>query len=175
MAAINEGLRLCDVIERVNVPNDLLQKPYLKPQYDQIEFVVRNIWRMHAGWWDGNPSHLEPVHDRVLAKEIVALAGGITAVQIRIRTLIRQETKESLAVAAHLVSILITRVYLANYNQAEHLLYEDDSQESKNLYEQIYSYRSLHAGSTMATGIYSYTAGTVTPEVEEFKKILAKI
>jgi len=160
MNAINAGLRLCDVVEKVSLPAELLNKPYLRPQYDQIEFVVKNIWRLHAGWWDGNPAHLEPVHDRILAKEIITLAGGVDAMQQRIKQLLSNQTKENLALAAHL---------------AEYLLSEDRSQETKDLYETIYIQRARLAESTMATGIYTYSAGSVTPKLQEFQQILSKI
>ena len=57
---MNAGARLDDIIHQVRVPDDLLAKPYLRPVYDEPEFVVRNIWRLYGGWYDGNPAHLKP-------------------------------------------------------------------------------------------------------------------
>jgi hypothetical protein len=37
---------------------DLLERPYLRPVYDEPEFVVRTVWRLYGGWYDGNPAHL---------------------------------------------------------------------------------------------------------------------
>jgi hypothetical protein len=45
-------------------------------QRDQPEFVVRNIWHLYAGWFDGNPAHLKPAPATELAAELASLAGG---------------------------------------------------------------------------------------------------
>ena len=39
--------------------------------YDETEFIVRNIWRLYGGWYDGTPSHLKPAPENDQAKEIV--------------------------------------------------------------------------------------------------------
>jgi glyoxylase-like metal-dependent hydrolase (beta-lactamase superfamily II) len=73
---MNAGEVLDTIVHSVHVPDDVLAKPYLRPLYDEPEFVVRNIWRQFGGWWDGAPSRLKPAPDAVLAVELAALAGG---------------------------------------------------------------------------------------------------
>ncbi len=73
---MNDGATLDAIIHTVKVPEAVLAKPYLRPLYDEPEFVVRGIWRMYGGWWDGAASRLKPAPDAVLGKEIAALAGG---------------------------------------------------------------------------------------------------
>ena len=73
---MNAGARLDEIVQAVRAPAHLLDKPYLKPVYDEPEFVVRNLWRLYGGWYDGNPAHLKPAADAVLAAEVAALAGG---------------------------------------------------------------------------------------------------
>jgi alkyl sulfatase BDS1-like metallo-beta-lactamase superfamily hydrolase len=80
---MNEGARLDRIGHEVHLADDVLTKPYLKPVYDEPEFVVRNIWRLYGGWYDGNPAHLKPAPDAVLAAEIAALAGGAPALAAR--------------------------------------------------------------------------------------------
>ena len=63
LALMNDGARLNDIVNTVKVDQAELAKPYLKPMYDEPEFVVRNIWRMYGGWYDGNPANLKPAHD----------------------------------------------------------------------------------------------------------------
>ena len=46
-----------------------MAKPYLLPKYDSPEFVVRGIWHLYAGWFDGNPAHLKPAPAAELAVE----------------------------------------------------------------------------------------------------------
>jgi glyoxylase-like metal-dependent hydrolase (beta-lactamase superfamily II) len=73
---MNAGEVLDTIVHSVQVPDDVLAKPYLRPFYDEPEFVVRNIWRQFGGWWDGAPSRLKPSPDAVLAAELADLAGG---------------------------------------------------------------------------------------------------
>ncbi len=73
---MNAGEVLDTIVHSVHVPDDVLAKPYLRPLYDEPEFVVRNIWRQFGGWWDGAPSRLKPSPDVVLATELADLAGG---------------------------------------------------------------------------------------------------
>ena len=80
---MNAGARLDDIIHQVRIPDDLMAKPYLRPAYDEPEFVVRNIWRLYGGWYDGNPARLKPAPDQVLAVEVARMAGGASALAAR--------------------------------------------------------------------------------------------
>jgi alkyl sulfatase BDS1-like metallo-beta-lactamase superfamily hydrolase len=73
---MNAGETLDTIVHSVRVPADTLAKPYLRPLYDEPEFVVRGIWRQFGGWWDGAASRLKPAPDAVLAAEVASLAGG---------------------------------------------------------------------------------------------------
>ena len=83
LAMMNEGARLDQIVQAVKVPDDVLEKPWLRPNYDEPEFVVRGIWRLYGGWYDGNPARLKPAPDRVIAAEVAALAGGAGALARR--------------------------------------------------------------------------------------------
>ena len=76
LTMMNAGETLDAIIHTVKVPADVLAKPYLRPLYDEPEFVVRNIWRLYGGWWDGAASRLKPAPDAMLGAEIASLAGG---------------------------------------------------------------------------------------------------
>ncbi len=73
---MNAGRPLDEILHRVRPPAELLAKAYLQPKYDDPEFVVRGIWHLFAGWFDGNPAHLKPAPAAELAAELAALAGG---------------------------------------------------------------------------------------------------
>jgi len=77
IACLNDGATLTETLHRVRVPDDLAVLHYLQPLYDEPEFVVRNVWRRFAGWYDGNPAHLKPATDEQLAAELAALSGGV--------------------------------------------------------------------------------------------------
>lgn len=80
LALMNEGLRLDDIVQKVRPPARLADRNYLAPKYDEPEFIVRNLWRRYGGWYDGNPAHLKPAPDAVLARSVADLAGGARAV-----------------------------------------------------------------------------------------------
>jgi glyoxylase-like metal-dependent hydrolase (beta-lactamase superfamily II) len=73
---MNRGETLDTIIHTVKVPQIILDKPYMRPLYDEPEFVVRNIWRLYGGWWDGAPSRLKPAPDAQVATELANLSGG---------------------------------------------------------------------------------------------------
>ncbi len=82
---MNQGSPLDEVIAGV-VPNkQLLERPYLRPIYDDPEFIVRNLWRLYGGWYDGNPAHLKPPREVELAQAIAELAGGVEPMVTRAR------------------------------------------------------------------------------------------
>ena len=106
LAMMNGGARLDEIVATVRVPAHLLDKPYLRPTYDEPEFVVRNIWRLYGGWWDGDPSHLKPARPAVVAAELAALAGGAQRLAERAAELGTDGADdESMRVACQLVEL----------------------------------------------------------------------
>ena len=83
LAMMNGGAPLDEILHTVRVPEDLLERPYLRPSYDEPEFVVRNIWRLYGGWHDSNPARLKPPPDAAVAAEVAAMAGGAAALARR--------------------------------------------------------------------------------------------
>ena len=73
---MNQGATLNDTIHSVSVAKHILELPWLRPAYDEPEFVVRNIWRQYGGWYDGDPANLKPAQSAALACELAELAGG---------------------------------------------------------------------------------------------------
>jgi alkyl sulfatase BDS1-like metallo-beta-lactamase superfamily hydrolase len=84
---MNKGHTLNSLLHEIHAPQELLAKPYLLPKYDDPAFVVRGIWHLYAGWFDGNPAHLKPAADRDLGEEIAMLAGGVEALTRRAEAL----------------------------------------------------------------------------------------
>lgn len=82
---LNRGARLDEILHAVRPSPELSKRPYLAPVYDDPEFVVRNLYRLYAGWWDGNPAHLQPPTDGALARELADLAGGAAKLAERAR------------------------------------------------------------------------------------------
>jgi glyoxylase-like metal-dependent hydrolase (beta-lactamase superfamily II) len=110
LALMNAGARLDEILHTVAAPAHLLDRPYLRPVYDEPEFIVRNIWRLYGGWWDGNPATLKPAPESALAAELAELAGGAAALAERALALAETgsggaDGSASLRVAAHLAEL----------------------------------------------------------------------
>jgi alkyl sulfatase BDS1-like metallo-beta-lactamase superfamily hydrolase len=138
---MNEGERLDEILHAVRVPKELLEKPYLRPVYDEPEFVVRNIWRLYGGWYDGNPAHLKPAPEVALAAELARLAGGAEILAQRGRALAEAG---DLRLACQLVELAA--------------LAEPESREIHAARAEVYEKRRKAELSLMARGIYGAAA-----------------
>ena len=86
---LNEGCYLEEVLERVKMPEEWLDKPYLMQVYGCVEFVVRGTYQRYAGWYSGNPAELFPANRADIATEIVEVSGGEKLLE-RVRKLNRE-------------------------------------------------------------------------------------
>jgi len=144
---MNEGARLNDIVHAVKVPEHLLARPYLRPVYDDPEFIVHNLWRLYGGWWDGNPAQLKPAPDVALAGELAHLAGGSAALRARAEQL---AAAGELRLACHLIELAWQAT-------------PDDSSVS-GARSAIYKQRVAAETSLMAKGIFGYAARQSEPK-----------
>ena len=96
---MNAGETLDTIVHAVRVPEATLGRPYLRPMYDEPEFIVHNVWRQFGGWWDGAASRLKPAPDASVGVEVAALAGGADVLVRRARQLAEEG---NLRLACHL-------------------------------------------------------------------------
>jgi alkyl sulfatase BDS1-like metallo-beta-lactamase superfamily hydrolase len=101
---MNKGASLDEVLATVRAPEELLKRPYLRPVFDDAEFLVRNVWRYYGGWYDGNPARLKPARDRAVAVELCTLAGGARALSERALALAEEG---DLRLATHLAYLAV--------------------------------------------------------------------
>ncbi len=141
LAAMNAGATLDEVLTTVKAPEALLERPYLRPVYDEPDFIVRNLWRLYGGWYDGDPSELKPAPRSALAEELAALVGGPN--KLVDRALALSEANEH-RLACHLVEI------------AWRVASTDTSVAAAR--QTIYTARAAQASSVMARGIYEAAA-----------------
>jgi alkyl sulfatase BDS1-like metallo-beta-lactamase superfamily hydrolase len=100
LALVNRGATLDQVLHEVTAPAEYMSKPYLRAKYDDPEFLVRAIYHLYAGWFDGNPAHLKPTSAADLATELARLAGGTNRLAERAAVLAEEGNTR---LAAHLV------------------------------------------------------------------------
>jgi alkyl sulfatase BDS1-like metallo-beta-lactamase superfamily hydrolase len=147
---MNQGLPLDAIVNEVTVDPTLLGKPYLRPLYDEPEFVVRNLWRLYGGWYDGNPARLKPAADAVLSAEIAQLVGGPGDLVKRAREL---ADGGDWRVACHLVEIAV---------QAG-----PEDREAHETRADIYRRRRKAETSLMAKGIFGAAAAESAAFVDD--------
>ena len=99
VALMNQGLTQDEVYQQVALPSELMQRPYLKPIYDDAHFLIRMIWRRYGGWWDGEYDTLLPASRASLASTWIELSGGVDNVIARAEA----ELDRRPEIAAHLI------------------------------------------------------------------------
>jgi alkyl sulfatase BDS1-like metallo-beta-lactamase superfamily hydrolase len=100
VARLNRGQWPVEIIEAdIKLPDDLASKPFLRPVYGCVPFVVRDVIRRYAGWWSGQPSQMFPAKRGDVAAEILGLCGR-DQLLARARTLKESgQLKQALAIA----------------------------------------------------------------------------
>ena len=139
LAMMNEGARLDQIVATVKVDPAVLERPWLRPNYDEPEFVVRNIWRLYGGWYDGNPARLKPPTDAAIAAEMASLAGGANKLAERAAEL---ADAGDLRLAGHLAELAAQAA-------------PDDAGVHK-VRAEVFGQRAAEERSTMSKGVFSW-------------------
>ncbi len=140
LAMMNDGAALNDILHSVTYPEELLEQPYLRPVYDEPSFIVRNIWRLYGGWYDGNPARLKPPEDKILAEAVANAAGGQKALIVAAEKYLSDESLE-------LACQFAEWAYLVEPNDL-----------STAIRRKVYGARVERETSLMAKGIFGHAA-----------------
>jgi alkyl sulfatase BDS1-like metallo-beta-lactamase superfamily hydrolase len=146
---MNAGQTLDEILHEVSVPAEALDKPWLRPVYDEPEFVVRNIWRLYGGWWNQDPAELKPAPRTALATELVGLTGGVQPLIDRAAEL---ADEGEFRLACHLVEVAV---------QAE-----PDHLGAHEVRADIYQRRRDGELSLMAKGVFAAAAADSKERLE---------
>lgn len=141
MTMMNGGATLDEIVHSVQVPDETLAIPYLRPFYDEPEFVVRGVWRQFGGWWDGAASRLKPAPDSAVGAAVADLAGGTSVLLQRARA---EADAGNLRLACHLADF-------AGWAAP-------DDPEVHEARAAIYLTRRKHESSLMSKGIFAAAA-----------------
>jgi alkyl sulfatase BDS1-like metallo-beta-lactamase superfamily hydrolase len=115
----------------------LATRPYLAATYDHPTFIVRNLLRLWAGWWNGNAAELLPATPAALAGEVARLAGGIAPLVSRGRALLDDGDA---TLAAHLAEWAVRAA--------------PDDRDTQTLKRDVYRALLADSDCLMARGIY---------------------
>lgn len=139
VALMNEGASLDEIVARIRMPH-LLDKSYLRAVYDEPEFIVRNIWRLYGGWFDGDPARLKPGSNEAFAAEVARLAGGPAALAARAEELLDRDVALACRLIEHAREAAPEDPYIRDLN------------------ERVYARRAEMESSTMAKGVFTWAA-----------------
>lgn len=73
---INAGKGPDQIAHEVELPGHLKDQPYLIEFYGTVPHAVRAIYAGLLGWYDGNPTTLNPLQPKRKARKMADLAGG---------------------------------------------------------------------------------------------------
>lgn len=79
IAGMNAGKTPDELAHEVTLPAELADNPLLGEYYGNVSWSVRAIFSGVLGWFDGNPSHMNPLHPSERAQHMADLAGGVDA------------------------------------------------------------------------------------------------
>jgi alkyl sulfatase BDS1-like metallo-beta-lactamase superfamily hydrolase len=150
LALMNEGAPLDEILNSVTPPAALADRPFLQPLYDEPQFIVRNLWRLYGGWWDGNAAELKPAPRAKLAAEVASLVGGADPLMARAESLAADAADDSLALACHLAEL------------AARAAPDDEALWQRRA--AIYRRRAAIETSLMARGIFTGAAEELPPK-----------
>lgn len=140
LRGMNLGLTFDAVYQQIELPADLMKRPYLRPIYDDARFLIHMIWRRYGGWWDGEYDNLLPAARAEIGDVWVHLAGGLDNVIARAEA--ELETRPE--IAAHLIE--------SAYHAAP------DDRRVHISRAKIYRARSAQQTSSMARNLFNHAA-----------------
>jgi alkyl sulfatase BDS1-like metallo-beta-lactamase superfamily hydrolase len=80
LACMDRGLGIEATVDKVKLPEEYSQLPYLQEFYGTVAWSVRGIYTGYFGWFDGNPTNLNPLSPHQRAVKSIDLMGGKEAV-----------------------------------------------------------------------------------------------
>ena len=101
---INEGLRPDDIVQRIELPQNLAEHPWLQPFYGTVEWAARSVYSGYLGWFDGDSVDLFPTPKEIKATRLVALMGGAEAVLTQANAQLSQDPQWAAELADYVVS-----------------------------------------------------------------------
>lgn len=77
LTGIDSGLTPDELVECIVLPEPYAKLPYLQEYYGTVKWTVRAIFDGYLGWFDGNPTNLDPLPRHEYGKRMIQMMGGI--------------------------------------------------------------------------------------------------
>lgn len=103
---INAGLTPDEIVEKLRLPPHLAASPWLKEFYGTLRWSARAVFAGNLGWFDGNPSQLNPLPPIEQAQRMADLAGGLDGLRSKLREAHQQQQWQwALTLSDHLLRL----------------------------------------------------------------------
>lgn len=76
----NQGLTPGDIAAALKMPASFANQSHVQGYYGTVSHNVRSVYDRYLGWYDGNPSNLNPHPPAEAGKRYVEMMGGVDAV-----------------------------------------------------------------------------------------------
>lgn len=91
LECMNQGMNLSSTLQAVTLSEELRNKEYLAEYYGTIEWTVKGIYQGYVGWFDGDPVHLMPSSEEIIARKLLSLIDDVDKVYEEIMACIAKE------------------------------------------------------------------------------------
>ena len=103
---MNEGLYPDQIAELIKLPDHIAKSPYLYEFYGTVRWSVKSIFNGYLGWFNGNPSELDPLSRKERAIRISKLAGGDQMLLEQLYSAVKKEDMQwALELSDHLITL----------------------------------------------------------------------
>jgi uncharacterized sulfatase len=69
---MNAGMVVEDVVNDIDYPQEFVDSPWLPQSYGCAEYVIHDVWRIEAGWWDRNITSVHPAPTKQSTSAVLA-------------------------------------------------------------------------------------------------------
>lgn len=71
LTRMNAGMVIEDVVNDIDYPDEFANSPWMPQSYGCAEYVIRETWRIEAGWWDRNITSVHPAPAKDSTKAVL--------------------------------------------------------------------------------------------------------
>ena len=129
---MNQGYYPDQIVEMVELPEDISSSPYLYEFYGTVRWSVKSIFNGYLGWFNGNPSELDPLSREEKAKRISKLAGGNDNLLSQLKAAVKDEDMQwALELSDYLIALDFFNDEVKNLRQ-QALIYEGSRSSNPN-------------------------------------------
>ena len=129
---MNKGYYPDQIVEMIELPEDISNSPYLYEFYGTVRWSVKSIFNGYLGWFNGNPSELDPLSREEKAKRISKLAGGNDNLLSQLKAAVQNEDMQwALELSDYLIALDFFNDEVKNLRQ-QALIYEGSRSSNPN-------------------------------------------